>query len=243
MSKVDAVLGFVNPDSFYGLMNKQAQRVIEWNKTFRNGDENFTYKDKRTQTNLVIEEADELLKALNEDDVIETIDAICDLFVVASYLIYIHNKNKNVWDFIRDKTSLVVYKDRDDIETEIDNLCCSITDCDTLVIPVNVEVILNLILSLPKDRDYLTEVLESNDSKFLKVSEYSHMGKKALKEMLEAECHDIEVRNEFRYTGVKYYFVGDYIVFRDSNGKLMKPFTFHPPKFNLDMLENSVDME
>lgn len=69
------------------------------------------------------------------------------------------------------------------------------------------------------------EVAASNLSKFIKV--VGELTQEQLAQFAE-ECNNIE--SQGRYSGVTWSRKGDYVVFTDGNGKIVKPSTYFEPK-------------
>lgn len=92
----------------------------------------------------------------------------------------------------------------------------------------HVEDLMHIFLTLDIDHvGALREVNNSNMSKFIKVEESLTWEQEEYYDLI---CKSIVDKG--RYTGVTWQRVGNYIVFRDDNGKLMKPPSFREPNLS-----------
>lgn len=196
-----------------------AQHVIRWNDVARKA-RGGAYTDKDLQWSFVKEEFDETLAALRAGDRIEAVDGACDMFVVASYALYLDKKE-----------ALPIYCTQ---STKVDFSLVELEQAvhETKNPYVALKHIVAFLFRLDIPLAYnLKEVLSSNDSKYPTIAELRewHPGKD-LVDALDQECEDIQLRSNGRYKGVTYNRVDDRVVFFDSNGKIMKPITFRTPK-------------
>ena len=63
-------------------------KVILWNEVALNGKHNYSPAAIERQYGLCLEEYKEFVEAVNTKDLVEVVDALCDLFVVTSYTRY-----------------------------------------------------------------------------------------------------------------------------------------------------------
>lgn len=203
------LLDFINP----------MQEVIAWNKIARNGKEERTIETLTLQSQLVDEEAEELLKAISENDEIEFLDAWCDLFVVLSYYVYLKEITpldlENL--FKKYETTYLSYCYNDTLEDLVLDIK-EYKDEESLIY-----VCRALLDYKGKGFEALLEVLKSNNSKFPLVKNYPQSSHQV------EECKRIEVNSKGRYKNVSCKVINNRICFFDSNNKIMKPSTFVEP--------------
>jgi len=98
---------------------------------------------------------------------------------------------------------------------------CLVNDCCTLMTILDFNY-----------RKALDEVLSSNESKIPTEEDFLwqyHSEAVSLEEAISLEEKRIEEKSLGRYTGVKGSKINGRVVFKDSNGKIMKPCTFFEP--------------
>lgn len=207
-----------------------AEHVLEWNHVaYRARNNVATPFD--LQWSFIREEFNELVDALRVGDRIETVDAACDLFVVASYACQLKSP-----EYLREAC------------TPSSTMTFTIGDLEHSLYgnmrdPVYVlKLVTALCYRLDINLDYnMRQVLHSNDSKYPDVDDILALWPdKSRAEALRAECKAIEDRSNGRYHGVSFREVttdirnpnvrGTRLVFFDKNGKIMKPSTFVEPK-------------
>lgn len=215
---------FAKPLDFTRYFN----RVVEWNATARNGEHDFSTQAMDFQLTLVEEEAEELVEAYKDLDKVMALDALCDVFVTASYL-YFQERKGQTGELIAipapaasiDYATQLNYslKGLKSGREVLKDVCALLYQFDGCVTKA------------------LDEVLASNDSKFPKVFTfqdmdifYDHNGNETDPEV---ECRQIERRSEGRYTGVTYIIVGEgddrRFIFKSDKGKIVKPASFFEP--------------
>ena len=166
--------------------------------------------------NLVKEETTEIFDSIKTNDAVEFLDGVCDTLVVGSFLLAVKNQKD--------------FKDYDLSFKEV-NIEPSINYLKDLI---NEDVFKNIekVLSLVENIGYSSglnielafkEVMESNWSKFLLVDNVNPLN----------EVKYIE--NQGRYTNVRFERNIDLngnerYIFKDGNGKVVKPSTFKEPK-------------
>lgn len=198
-----------------------ARHVIEWNDVARKarGGEATPFE---LQWTFVEEEFKETIDALKAGDRVEAVDGACDMFVVASYALYLHCP-----EILKEKCHF-----NDNVISSLDHLATAIADkrpVETL------EQVVALLYRLDINLGYnLQEVLDSNDSKYPTISQlldaYSDTVFTDEKDLLEKECLAIAERSEGRYSDITFVKEGEQYVFLDGKGKIMKPSTFRKPK-------------
>ena len=173
-------------------------------------------------------EYEEFLDAVDTQDLVEIIDGLCDIFVVAGYWLFLNKAQPKLEGFVIDPVSAlenVYYQPK--IFNEPDKIDVSNLFQDAL----------NALASLKGGKECLQEVLRSNMSKFAQKDFFEDKG--ILPEVVAA---NIEVSSNGRYKNVVPIcsLVVDnetgkeveYVVFRNEGGKskLLKPFYFQEPK-------------
>lgn len=229
-----------------------SDRVRKFNLAAQGG---FLFTDEiiKKQRDLVEEElmTELLVDGIQSENRTLVIDALCDIFVVSTYWDFItelkyiseiHSCNGaySVDDIIKDakesaKSPFI------DLSTKytLSELVSSMVEGYIADTPS--EVVSNCASIMTRaDFDYqkaLREVLDSNDSKIPTLEEFisKHLvvgNKGSLDYLINIEEKDIEKRNNGRYNGVVGRVVNGRVVFKDSNGKIMKPLTFFEPNLS-----------
>lgn len=218
----------VKGNSFF---REAAERVKNWNFVAR-GFHDFSEDISKFQKTLVMEEYNELYDlGLTKKNRKEIIDALCDLFVVGSYYNFLKGGSENICP-------------ADNMGTY--NLTSLYRTLDQFIESDNTNGIVMAVVAIMQNSNFnarraLNEVLDSNDSKIPTVKEFTECFYKTyyffaeadfdLDAMLRLEAEQIELRNRNRYQGVKGSIVKggdgmDRVVFKDKNGKIMKPITY-----------------
>lgn len=190
------------------------QDVVSWNNFVGN----VLNKEglKELYINLVKEETTEIFDSIKTNDAVEFLDGVCDTLVVGSFLLAVKNQKD--------------FKDYDLSFKEV-NIEPSINYLKDLI---NEDVFKNIekVLSLVENIGYSSgldielafkEVMESNWSKFPLVDNVNPLN----------EVKYIE--DQGRYTNVRFERNVDLngnerYIFKDGNGKVVKPSTFKEPK-------------
>lgn len=198
-------------------------RVIAWNGISKSGKHIFTPEVIEFQYGLVREEYKELTDALEIDDKVEALDAVCDLFVVAAYWDYLVSNTRDypnvlvAWELLNP-----LQHTNFDIELHYHVMT---TRSPFFVL----QTVMGILYLFQGDHiKALQEVLRSNETKFPtkeELSVYFEVNKKNL----EIECKRIEEASEGRYTGVTYKKVKNKYIFTTDLGKIVKPITFTAP--------------
>lgn len=181
--------------------------VIQFNQIAGGTRENYNHE---LQVKLMEEEWKETLKAYNEKDVVEFLDGVLDVLVTYGYAWEMNDPSESVikdsWQGVETKFSSVVdqvaWPERFDLMEQF---------CVTLKHKYGVDV-----------EGAMAEVNRSNMSKFCNTSERSYFCSTLI-------YHCEAINNGGRYTGVTWTKEGDYIVFKDGNGKVMKGPDFTAP--------------
>ena len=207
---------------------QEYNNVVLWNAIARSGEHDFSKETIKLQYSLVEEEFKETKEAVDAKDLVETIDGLCDIFVVAGYWLFLSKAQMKCEGFVVDPVGAlesVYYQPK--IFNEPDKIDVSNLFQDAM----------NALASLKGGKECLQEVLRSNMSKFAQKDFFEDKG--ILPEVVAA---NIEVSSNGRYKNVVPIcsLVVDnetgkeveYVVFRNEGGegKLLKPFYFQEPK-------------
>lgn len=217
---------------------EQAMHVVTWNSvaaTARGGA--FTPLNK--QFDFLEEEYDETIKALSEGDLVEVVDGVCDMFVVASYAFWLTlkgDKNHVDDDSIKSLNSLCKYNP---------GVSFSLVELEMAIAEERkaykaLEQVVALAYSLDINLGYnINEVLASNDSKYPTMDQlraaieeqWEQVEVLTDTQILEQESQQIMLREGGKYTGVHAVLnkeTGQYVFLSDA-GKIVKPITFRKP--------------
>lgn len=164
--------------------------------------------------NLLIEEAKEMEDATCAED---EIDSIIDTFYVAGFLRKLLGETPlKPYDMFNGASI-------ERLQKMVINAVCNNQYTKLLI---QLEALMEAYLTLDIDqKGALMHIADSNLSKFTKV--VGSLTDEEIK-LFDKACVDIEAQG--RYTRVSWNRIGDYVVFRDDNGKLMKsPLTYFEP--------------
>jgi len=206
-------------------------KVSDWNYIVCNGEHDLSDEKLALQNKLIYEEFQEVLEAIHYGDVRQVKKELVDLIVVSSYALAMNSKTFN------------------NIQLDFDYDCSPslwyIEDC------INYEdyyhIVINSIMYLEELGDYsdiADGIMKANYSKIPLVDDFifdsvfsfyvldayeSNPKDCSLSEAVSAQIFDIEQGG--RYDGIYYQIVVDSqgkerIVFKDKNGKVMKPCCF-----------------
>ena len=217
---------------------KAAQRVIDWNMKARNTTEeefkkNIKVEDIQLQTKLVLEELKEYRDAYTEEDFIEMADAAADTFVVASFLSYLFFGGDATKAFNVNKPADYLANDPYESFLRSQEMVGDEIGLGFLASKFMLMSRDSLIRSRFNEKKILTEVLNSNDSKFPKRKQLLDFhNTKNIQEAITLEVKWIEENRG--HTGVKYTYNEQFKVyaFFNSAGKIMKPSSFVEPNLS-----------
>ena len=223
MSKFDFLDNLdVSTEDFKNEFNK----VILWNEVALNGKHNYSPAAIERQYSLCFEEYKEFVEAVDAEDLVEVVDALCDLFVVTSYWCFLNEKTPPTHGFV----------------TEFGNICEQVYypvknyKTEEINIPNLFETVCTALASCYKGKECLQDVLESNQSKFL-LKDY--LDDKGI--LPEVIASNIEIKSYGRYKNVVHLVSKvfdktqnkdvEYVLFRCNNGagKIVKHFMFVEP--------------
>ena len=208
---------------------QEYNNVVLWNAIALSNNHDYSKEALKRQYALVTEEHNELHEAIDSGDLVETIDALCDIFVVAGYWLFLSKAQMKCEGFVVDPVGALesVYYQPKLYNAPEGTINVSSLFQDTL----------NALASIQGGKEYLQEVLRSNMSKFAQKGFFEDKG--ILPEVVAA---NIEVSSNGRYKNVVPIYSNildnetgkevSYIVFRNEGGegKLLKPFYFQEPK-------------
>lgn len=201
-------------------------KVILWNEVALNKEHDYSPVAIERQYGLCFEEYKEFVEAVDTKDLVEVVDALCDLFVVTSYWCFLNGKTPPTHGFV----------------TEFSDICEQVYypvknyKTDEINIPNLFETVCTALASCYKGKECLQNVLESNQSKFLLKDYLDDKG--ILPEVITS---NIEIKSNGRYKNVVHLVSKvfdkiqnkdvEYVLFRcDSGaGKIVKPFMFVEP--------------
>lgn len=207
-------------------LREYADHVVTWNAvaaSARGGA--LTPLDK--QMGFLREEFKETLDALRLGDMVEVVDGVCDMFVVASYAHYLRQGetfgNGYLCSYDEDTQFSLLSLERAIIFD--DNPATALKQIVALAYSLDVNLRYNI-----------EEVLASNDSKYPTMSQlraaYPEWEELTDVDLLKHEAEQIELREGGKYSGVHAVLnedTGQY-VFLSDGGKIVKPITFRKPK-------------
>ena len=214
---------------------KAAQRVIDWNMKARNTTEEafkkaITLGDIQLQTKLVLEELKEYRDAYAESDFVEMADAAADTFVVTSFLSYLYFGGDATKAFNINRPADYLAEDPYESFLRSHEMVGDEMGLGFLASKFMLMSRDSLIRSRFNEKKILTEVLNSNDSKFPKRKQLLDFhNTKNIEDALQAEVKWIEENRG--HTGITYTYNAEYKVyaFFNENGKIMKPSSFVEP--------------
>ena len=201
--------------------------VVLWNAIALSNKHDYSKEAIQRQYALVTEEHNELHEAIDSCDLVETIDALCDIFVVAGYWLFLNKAEPKLEGFVIDPISAleaVYYQHK------------MFNSPDTIDVYSLFQDTLNALASIKGGKEYLQEVLQSNMSKFAQKGFLEDKGI-----LPEVVATNIEMSSNGRYKNVVpiYSKVVDketqkeveYVLFRSDGGqgKIVKSFYFKEP--------------
>jgi hypothetical protein len=223
-----------------------AREVIKWNYVAGGGKHDFSNEKKDLQHSFVLEEFKEVCEAIEKQDKDEVISEFCDLVVVASYSDFLECLNENINKYIDDaftfsvrkfnKYEFALYNIQEAVRFKDYVQVCHLA-AEAIENIGNFEHIANGILEanwskLPTVDEFKTKCVLTN----WKFDEYDKNPRAIpLNLCVDYQIKKLEELFEGRYNGFYHQVVEvdgvERIVFKDSNGKIMKPITFK--KFSL----------
>lgn len=219
---------------------EQAVRVVKWNEMARGKEHDYSNKAKENQFKLIREECEELFTAAKENDRIEMLDAICDMFVVSSYGVFLSQNAVMGYDTALRRMSFREPQKADSSLSLLELEAYLYTDKN--VSAIYQWSVKALCVFDANTRGGLLEVLDSNDSKFPRLVDLIDAQRAAgivvdgSKDPIKVEAERLNKEHDGRYWGIYGTQIGvgenseldGRVVFRDINNKIMKPLTFRP---------------
>lgn len=169
--------------------------------------------------NLLVEEMQEILDA---KDAVDELDGLADTAVVAYFLCKLYGVEIN--GFVPNGIMT------DNVLEQIQNIIDSENNEDKAIRALLMS--LDTLSALDVDMyGALHNVADSNLSKFVKIGDNVPEDFELTSSMLSAlEQSIVDIESDGRYKGVYWERSGDYIVFKDTNGKVLKAPTFKGPQ-------------
>lgn len=184
-----------------------AEEVARWNMIANNGQMNRSYEALKIQERLIEEEFNELVNEYGKEK-IDFLKELCDLFVVSSYMMFLKDEVDDI-TFINDTKY-----GSPSISGALGTLSDLILMRDWYGV---VKCCVGLLTTIDADtKKALSLVNQNNFSKFVHYDEESEV-------IYDHIIKEIESKSEGRYTDITWAKVGDYVVFKDGKGKIMKP--------------------
>jgi len=197
---------------------EQAQKIKDWNIIANSGKMNISMQALELQGDLVQEEGKEVFAAYSEKDLEGFVKELCDLFVVTSYMTYLEYAFKD--DVVKedDLFTLTLQEGDRTPSKMLSNLSEALENNWGAAILNNT---IGLLAALEGDgKSNLDKVIDNNYSKFVKIKNNEGAA------IYDLTCVQLEAASKGRYINIKWEIVGDYIVYKDSKGKILKPLNF-----------------
>lgn len=214
-----------------------AQHIIDWNAKARHGiTPEFTNEMFVAQLEFLREELKEYSLAAQNNDHVELLDAAADVFVVASYLIFMFLGKEGLDKILSTEVGDTFKHDVYDSFIAVEKIFEQPEQVALITMGILRSARDTLVRSVYNEKKVMKEVLKSNDSKYPTRKQLLDVwNTKSIDEALEKECAAIEERSKSReegaYTGVYavYNRKQKVYVFFDDKGKIQKPSTFVSP--------------
>lgn len=178
-------------------------QIVEWNSV---AGSSATLEQ---QAKLVIEEAKELVQAYENEDPVEFLKEACDSIFTGAFYRHLSGYNPAMYDlYVVGPIGLFVKQIKRRLET--------VTVTDTQGIDALVHYGIAILASISADaKGAIQEVIDSNYSKFHKAAAINNS-------FTKDEAKRIEESSNGRYKGVKPITNNGYIIWKDSENKVMK---------------------
>lgn len=217
-------LSFANkPTDFYPYV----KHVIDWNGIKLSGKHDFSQKNKDLQKKFVQEEYTELMTlGFEAQNKVEVMDGLADLVVTAGYWMYLKDPH-----IISSSCKLLTYSFGTNYAK---NIQYAINKDDPWEVLQGVMALCHQVDF--KVGEAIREVLRSNDSKMPSIDDYKAyhgVGDAELGETLVMESKTLNSKFEGRYEGIYATESVGHIVFRDKEGKIIKPLMYSEPDLKL----------
>lgn len=193
-----------------------ADKVVEFNFIADNGILNRSPEKITLQKKLIQEEYEEVVEAYEKRDKVEFLKELCDLFVVTSYMLRITKPE----EYEREDTFILDNRFGAPPFYSAFNLISDmiyIEDWRSVI-----KAVIGILRCVDaKEREALYLV---NDNNFSKFCWYQDSQEDVYDHMAQA----ISTSSNGRYTNVSWYKVNNWVIFKDEDGKIMKPVGYLP---------------
>jgi len=194
---------------------EQARAIKKWNMIANGGKMDYSLKALELQADLVQEEGKEVFEAYAAKNLKGFVKELCDLFVVTSYMTHIEHAFKE--EPVKESDLFVLtLQEGDRLPSRmLSNLSEALEERWGAAILNNV---IGLLSALDISGEaVLNNVIKNNYSKFtpLRVGEGSLL--------YDEMSQEIQDRSNGRYLDVTWELVEDYVIYKDSKGKILKP--------------------
>jgi hypothetical protein len=222
---------------FFSLM----KNVDDWNIVSRNFNTSFNKNDLKNQTDYINEEINETLSAIKDNDIVELVDGLADVFVTLSYKlkiavhnIYLNDEQNSCYDdllnwVIENNFQETKIESMNDVEIYLhelkkNNLNNSSSIYNDLIVLYYMMKFVGELFSIDMIKA-IELVMQSNWSKFpLYVDDVT----------CARECKILNETYSNVVSKIVTYNDKQYVIYRDNlgNGKVRKPSTYHKPDFS-----------
>lgn len=224
----------------FSTFNSYIDRIARWNKICANPYSSFD-DAYQTQILVTVEEIKETIEAVNSFDMKEVIDGVCDIIVTAGHLATLNDSSKIIQLTDSEMKPQNFSLQLDYLLIKVQTIPGLVTYHDVFAIyymACELERRLNEIISnsVKSVDDYMVAVLESNDSKIIKINkEYPIAGQSilaqeetsAIKKYGEQWPDIITVKSKYEDKNFEYHVLrANY-----GTGKILKPLMYQHPAF------------
>lgn len=204
-------------------LKRLADEIVAWNAAAGKfpGERAATLEELLNQEARVVEELKELIHAMAEDDLTETLDAVCDIFVTASYYLALAKNNQ-----VSVESCVLPPADIETIQTQLADLAQQADNLpkrkvedmlDNPFIVKSLEVSLALVRDLPVDFIGAQQAVNDNNASKYVASEAVAQ---------ESVAHYARKGEEVVAHASSYLGKPVYVLKRTSDDKIMKPVGF-----------------
>ena len=204
-------------------LKRLADEIVAWNAAAGKfpGERAATLEELLNQEARVVEELKELIHAMAEDDLTETLDAVCDIFVTASYYLALaKNTQVSIESCVLPPAEIKTIQARlADLAQQADNLPERTTEqmLDNPFIVKSLEVSLALVRDLPVDFIGAQQAVNDNNASKYVASETVAQ---------ESVAHYAAKGEEVVAHASSYLGAPVFVLKRTSDDKIMKPVGF-----------------
>jgi len=207
------------------VLTHHADEVVQWNKAAGKLPEHPDYIQIMQQFLLVLEEADETAHAFEQEDQVEVLDGVCDVFVVASYALHLAaGATLSSWFETEEFTNFT------DVEcvAELKRLRKTWVDASSSSDKPSVNMITALSLVALRSALRLSETLDGDFIGALKAVNENNASKFPTSPDIVDKTVDLYEEQKVEVNAVETFYNGKpcYVIKRASDGKIMKPYGF-----------------